>query len=212
MASETRRLSLRDRAEQLWEGVGGDLCICQRPEVPHWCEKCQHRIDFIAMELADVLRSQEPPDHNRFRMDELDAVMLSVDKWFDEGDEALKNNPATRAAAAREIALQAIEQLQAKLGSREPVQAQITKRLREDASLKRANWDTYGAPPITRTALDAADQMHSRWQAVPSSDGGVTLEVHSNGYDVEISFGPKGEAAGGFMEIGDTPVSAERGT
>lgn len=44
---------------------------------------------------------------NDFRMDELDAVMISVDKFL-TGD-ALKNNPATRAADAREIALQAIE-------------------------------------------------------------------------------------------------------
>jgi hypothetical protein len=40
-------------------------------------------------------------------MDELDAVMITVDKWL-EG-QALKNNPATRAADAREIALKAIE-------------------------------------------------------------------------------------------------------
>lgn len=46
---------------------------------------------------------------NAFRMDELDAVMVSVDKWFDDGDPRLKNNPATRAADAREIALRAIE-------------------------------------------------------------------------------------------------------
>ena len=45
-------------------------------------------------------------------MDELDAVMMSIDKWFDEGDERLKDNPATRAAHAREIALQAIETAQ----------------------------------------------------------------------------------------------------
>ena len=44
-----------------------------------------------------------------FRADELDAVMLSVDKWFDDNDPRLKNSPATRAADAREIALQAIE-------------------------------------------------------------------------------------------------------
>jgi hypothetical protein len=44
---------------------------------------------------------------NAFRMDELDAVMHSVDKWLD--GPALRNNPATRAADAREIALKAIE-------------------------------------------------------------------------------------------------------
>lgn len=40
---------------------------------------------------------------------ELEAVMVSVDKWFEDGDPELKNNEATRAAAAREIALKAIE-------------------------------------------------------------------------------------------------------
>ena len=44
-----------------------------------------------------------------FRMDVLDAVMYSVDKWFDKGDPRLKKNPETRAADAREIALRAIE-------------------------------------------------------------------------------------------------------
>jgi len=44
------------------------------------------------------------------RMDELTAVMYSVDKWFDGPDDPrLKQNPATRAADAREIALRAIE-------------------------------------------------------------------------------------------------------
>jgi DNA primase large subunit len=50
---------------------------------------------------------------NAFRMDELDAVMMSVDKWLD--GTALRNNPATRAADAREIALKAIEATEAKL-------------------------------------------------------------------------------------------------
>jgi hypothetical protein len=49
---------------------------------------------------------------NAFRMDELDAVMLSTDKWLDGS--ALKNNPATRAADAREVALKAIEKEQAR--------------------------------------------------------------------------------------------------
>lgn len=52
---------------------------------------------------------------NDFRMDELDAVMISVDKWFDEGDPQLKQNPASRAAYAREIALQALEARQAEV-------------------------------------------------------------------------------------------------
>lgn len=60
---------------------------------------------------ADPARPQDARELavRDFRYDELDAVMISVDKWFDEGDPRLKNNPATRAADAREIALRAIE-------------------------------------------------------------------------------------------------------
>ena len=52
---------------------------------------------------------------NEFRVDELEAVMISVDKWFDDNDPRLKNNPATRAADAREIALKAIESEQERI-------------------------------------------------------------------------------------------------
>jgi hypothetical protein len=41
-------------AEQLWEEIGGDLCICQRPDVRHWCERCQSRIDKIQVALAQM--------------------------------------------------------------------------------------------------------------------------------------------------------------
>jgi hypothetical protein len=44
-----------------------------------------------------------------YRQDELDAVMYFVDKWFNKGDQRLKDNPATRASSARELALRAIE-------------------------------------------------------------------------------------------------------
>jgi len=41
---------------------------------------------------------------------ELFGVMHSIEKWFDEDDERLKNNPTTVAGNAREIALKAIEE------------------------------------------------------------------------------------------------------
>jgi len=47
-----------------------------------------------------------------YRMDQLDAVMYSVDKWFDEGDKRLVQDPANRAADAREIALRKIEAIE----------------------------------------------------------------------------------------------------
>jgi hypothetical protein len=35
------------QAEALWEELGGDLCVCQRPDVPHWCGSCQRNIQLI---------------------------------------------------------------------------------------------------------------------------------------------------------------------
>lgn len=40
---------------------------------------------------------------------DLRGVMEAVDKWFEDNDPRRQENPATRAAAAREIALQAID-------------------------------------------------------------------------------------------------------
>lgn len=51
-------------------------------------------------------------EHLKATQGNLEAVMHSVDKWFDEGDPRLYNNAATRAAEAREIALQAIDDLE----------------------------------------------------------------------------------------------------
>jgi hypothetical protein len=41
----------RSIAEGVWEELDGDLCICQRPDVPHWCESCRRNIDLIASAL-----------------------------------------------------------------------------------------------------------------------------------------------------------------
>jgi len=67
--------------------------------------------------LDDLNRPAAPaPEQgaNDFRMDELDAVMCAVDKWFDKGDPRLKQDPQNRAADAREIALQALERQEAR--------------------------------------------------------------------------------------------------
>ena len=47
----------RQMAERLWEELGGDLCICQRPEIVHWCEGCQSRINKIEATLRGVYES-----------------------------------------------------------------------------------------------------------------------------------------------------------
>jgi hypothetical protein len=51
-----------------------------------------------------------------------------------------------------------------------------------------ANWDSYGAPPISADAMLRATVWLRNAQVVPCSDGGVQLEWHSEGCDVEITF------------------------
>lgn len=64
----------------------------------------------ILREVMLQIQEQSQKTVDELRMDELDGVMHSVDKWFDEDDPRLKHNPATRSADAREIALKAIEE------------------------------------------------------------------------------------------------------
>lgn len=47
-------------AEDLWEELGGDLCICQRADVSHWCESCQRKLQLIRETLDAWLRLHGP--------------------------------------------------------------------------------------------------------------------------------------------------------
>jgi len=50
----------RERAEALYEELGGDLCICQNADVSHWCESCQGKIDTIMASFRLLLDSRSP--------------------------------------------------------------------------------------------------------------------------------------------------------
>lgn len=63
-----------------------------------------------------------------------------------------------------------------------------------------ANWDTYGALPIELSVVNQASQLMSEileledpapW-VVPMSNGGIQLEWHENGADLEIEIEPEG--------------------
>jgi hypothetical protein len=55
----------------------------------------------------------------------------------------------------------------------------------------KPNWDSYGAKQIDIDCIRAAKEilrpLNGRWQAVPMSNGGVQLEKHSDGIDIEIT-------------------------
>ena len=62
-------------------------------------------------------------------------------------------------------------------------------KLREMRHLE-PGWDSYGAAPIDPRAVDRAilmlDSLAGGWVPVPSCDGGVQLELHEGGFDIEI--------------------------
>lgn len=54
------------------------------------------------------------------------------------------------------------------------------------------NWDSYKAPPITELAIGTLESF----AAVPCNDGGIQLEVHRDGYDIEVCISPAGKITG----------------
>lgn len=67
-----------------------------------------------------------------------------------------------------------------------PINWQALSRLKE-------NWDSYGASPLDKAVIAKAREVWirvmaygERWSAVPMSDGGVQLERHEDGWDIEI--------------------------
>lgn len=67
----------------------------------------------------------------------------------------------------------------------------LNKRLDVLASLKE-NWDSYGGSPITEKALRIARLMLTAPTIVPMSCGGIQLEWHKNGMDIEIAINEDG--------------------
>lgn len=67
-------------------------------------------------------------------------------------------------------------------------------RFDELRQLKR-NWDSYDSLPIDPATIDRAELFVNRMQIMPCSDGGVQLEWHTHGYDIELTFNPDGTTA-----------------
>lgn len=50
------------------------------------------------------------------------------------------------------------------------------------------DWDNDGGAPISSRAILTVEQFAT----VPCSDGGIQLEIHRDGFDIEINIGPDG--------------------
>jgi len=84
----------------------------------------------------------------------------------------------------------------------------LEARFAHIAALKE-NWDSYGAGPISPAALAAARAFLDDAQVVPCSSGGVQLEWHTLGGDVELQFNPDGTADFFASNVSDRDELAE---
>ena len=73
---------------------------------------------------------------------------------------------------------------------------QAYERLTSFADLKEG-WDSYSGKPISPEAIDWAKILLVRlgpgWIPIPCSDGGVQLEFHEQGIDIEIGIQKSGK-------------------
>ena len=99
-------LSARELVYQVWQLVSG----AQSSYMAGMENKAAALIEQRDARIRAEARVEAMRDD--YRMDQLDAVMYSVDKWFNEGDKRLLQDPANRAADAREIALRKIEAIE----------------------------------------------------------------------------------------------------
>jgi hypothetical protein len=53
-------------------------------------------------------------------------------------------------------------------------------------------WDSYGGLPPTPEAIAVAEILLQPGSLVPSPDGGLQIEWHQGGYDIEITIDPRG--------------------
>lgn len=58
------------------------------------------------------------------------------------------------------------------------------------------DWDSHGARAPTEEAVKVIEYL----AVCPLPSGGLQLEVHANGWDVELEFSPEGEPVGVSME------------
>ncbi len=75
----------------------------------------------------------------------------------------------------------------------------------------KPDWDSYGSRRISEDALAIASEIHTaltgKWQIVPVATGGVQIELHAQGIDIEIEINPDGTVEI-FAEPAPTPAAS----
>lgn len=73
--------------------------------------------------------------------------------------------------------------------------AAISRAKRDDLAALAEDWDGYGAAPLTAEVLSILDVL----AVVPINTGGLQIEWHTLGWDVEVEIAPDGSPAGFWM-------------
>ena len=67
----------------------------------------------------------------------------------------------------------------------------------QDLRTLKKNWNSYGGKPITEEALVGMNKLlellDTPGWVVPLSGGGLQIEWHANGLDIEIGISPTGQ-------------------
>lgn len=63
----------------------------------------------------------------------------------------------------------------------------------------KEDWDSYGGLPITQASMDAAKSFVSKFQAVPTTGGGVVFEVRYGKFEISMEFTAEGEVEGAWL-------------
>ena len=134
-----------------------------------------------------------------------EAIDAAASQWSD-----WDTYPETRHHLRRyaEVALKAAYAVDFPAGSG-PQQDERFARLAE----LKGNWDSYGGLPIDAAAMERAKAWLRNAAVIPCSDGGVQLEWHSDGCDVEIVFRPDGSTEAYAEKVGSggpTPEGERR--
>jgi len=66
----------------------------------------------------------------------------------------------------------------------------------------KEGWDTYSGKPISKKSLDAAREfLLKHVNIIPCSSGGVQIEWHCHGIDLELMFDADGKLKDGSLEV-----------
>lgn len=73
----------------------------------------------------------------------------------------------------------------------------------DDLSELKENWNTYGAPPIDPRSILSARKLFRSICVIPTTRGGIQIDSHVAGHDIEIELDETGSICVFSLEKSD---------